>query len=552
MRPGAFVASTIALLGVVALFAQDWSSMPRAAVIGPALDEIRADDIAAHIRFLADDLLEGRGPSTRGGRLAAAYLATQLESLGYAPAGDSGTYFQDVAIVESRVDPSFTLTAGRAPPLAYLRDVVASSGLQEPRVAVDGELVFVGYGIVAPEYQWNDYAGVDVKGKVALIMVNDPPATPEEPQLFAGRAMTYYGRWTYKFEEAARQGAAGAILIHTPESATYPWQVVQASWTGTLYSLPAAAGEPALALRAWVTNEAAVDLARRAGKDVDVLRAAAQHRGARPQPLGLRVSATIVQTVERRTAQNVVGVLAGTNPREGIIYSAHYDHLGMTERKPGESADVDRIYNGAVDNASGVAGTLEVAQAFARAPTRPRRSVYVMFPTAEESGLLGSAWFAAHPSLPADAWAANINIDGLNLAGPARDIVLLGAERSSIGTIASDLAARHGRVVGPDPEPERGYFFRSDHFSLAKVGIPAVSAGESVDFIGRDPGFAKRVHDDYNERRYHQPSDQFQTDWNFEGAVEDMRLLAELGWRLASTSVMPAYHRDEQFARMRR
>jgi Zn-dependent M28 family amino/carboxypeptidase len=552
MRPGAFVATGVVALAVVALFAQDHASMPRATAIGPALDEIRADDIAAHIGFLADDLLEGRGPSTRGGRLAAAYLATQLASLGYAPAGDHGTYFQDVAIVESVVDPSFTLAAGKGPSFSYLRDVVASSGLQEPRVSVDGELVFVGHGIVAPEYKWNDYAGIDMKGKVALIMVNDPPATADEPQLFAGRAMTYYGRWTYKYEEAARQGAAGAILIHTPESATYPWQVVQASWSGTLYSLPAASGEPALALRAWVTNDVAVEIVRRAGQDLDALRAAARRRGAPPRPLGVRVSATINQRVQRRTAQNVIGVLAGANPKEGIIYSAHYDHLGTSEPKPGERADADRIYNGAVDNASGVAGTLEVAQAFARAPTRARRSVYVLFPTAEESGLLGSAWFAAHPALPADAWAANINIDGLNLAGPAHDLVLLGAERSSIGDVASELAARHQRVVGPDPEPERGYFFRSDHFSLAKVGIPAVSAGESVDFIGKDPSFAKRMHDDYNERRYHQPSDEIQSDWNFEGAVQDMRLLAELGWRLANASTMPAYHPDEQFARLRR
>jgi len=550
-RIRASVAAAIVLAVVVVLFAQDRLGAPRVSLDGPALDEIRGDEIAAHIKFLSDDLLEGRAPSTRGGRLAASYLATQLATLGYGPAGDKGTYFQDVAILESVVSPSFTLTAGKGTPFTYRQDVVAFTGRQEPRVRVDGELVFVGHGIVAPEYKWNDYGGIDMKGKVALVMVNDPPATADEPQLFGGRAMTYYGRWTYKYEEAARQGAVGAVLIHTPESATYPWQVVQSSWTGTLYSLPPSAGEPTLALKAWVTNDAATEIVRRAGKDLDSLRAAALKRGTAPQPLGISVSATIDQKVLQKISQNVIGVLPGTNPQEGIIFSAHYDHLGMAEPKPGEPADVDRIYNGAIDNASGDAGTLEIAQAFARARTRPRRSVYVMFPTAEESGLLGSAWFAAHPALPASAWAANINIDGLNFAGPARDIVLLGAERSSIGTVASELAARHQRVVGADPEPERGYFFRSDHFSLAKVGIPAVSIGEPVDFIGKDPGFAKRVHDEYNEKRYHQPSDEFQQDWNYAGAVQDMRLLAELGWRLANDPAMATYNPNEQFARPR-
>jgi Zn-dependent M28 family amino/carboxypeptidase len=550
-RIRASVAAAIVLAVVVVLFAQDRRGAPRVSLDGPALDEIRGDEIAAHIKFLSDDLLEGRAPSTRGGRLAASYLATQLATLGYGPAGDKGTYFQDVAILESVVSPSFTLTAGKGTPFTYRQDVVAFTGRQEPRVRVDGELVFVGHGIVAPEYKWNDYGGIDMKGKVALVMVNDPPATADEPQLFGGRAMTYYGRWTYKYEEAARQGAVGAVLIHTPESATYPWQVVQSSWTGTLYSLPPSAGEPTLALKAWVSNDAATEIVRRAGKDLDSLRAASLKRGTAPQPLGISVSATIDQKVQQKISQNVIGVLPGTNPQEGIIFSAHYDHLGTAEPKPGEPADADRIYNGAIDNASGDAGTLEIAQAFARARTRPRRSVYVMFPTAEESGLLGSAWFAAHPALPASAWAANINIDGLNFAGPAQDIVLLGAERSSIGTVASELAARHQRVVGADPEPERGYFFRSDHFSLAKVGIPAVSIGEPVDFIGKEPGFAKRVHDEYNEKRYHQPSDEFQQDWNYAGAVQDMRLLAELGWRLANDPAMPTYNPNEQFARPR-
>jgi Zn-dependent M28 family amino/carboxypeptidase len=518
---------------------------------GPAFDEIRGDQIAAHLKFLSHDLLEGRAPSTRGGQLAAEYLAAQLASLGYEPAGEGGTYFQNVSIQESVVDPSFTLTAGSGPPFAYLKDVVAFSGRLDPSVTAEGELVFVGHGIVAPEYRWNDYEGVDMKGKIALVMVNDPPAPAAEPSLFGGEALTYYGRWTYKYEEAARQGAAGAILIHTTESATYPWQVVQTSWSGTQYSLPPVPGMPTLALKAWVTEEAAHAIAKRAGKDLDALRTAALVRGAKPVPLGIRASGMIVQRVQQKTSPNVIGVLKGTNPREGVIYTAHYDHLGMADSKPGEAPTVDRIYNGAVDNASGCAGTLELAQALARAPMKPGRSIYVMFTTAEEAGLLGAEYFAAHPMLPANAWAANINIDTINLAGRARDIVLLGAERSTLGRVANQVAGDFGRVVGPDPEPGRGHFFRSDHFPLAKIGIPAVSLGDSKEFIGKDPAFAKRLVDQYVEKDYHQPSDEFHADWDYAGALDDLRLLAELGWRIANDRRMPAYNAGDQFARPR-
>ena len=518
---------------------------------GPAFDEIRGEQIAAHLKLLSHDLLEGRAPSTRGGQLAAEYLAAQLALLGYEPAGEGGTYFQNVAIQESTVDPSFTLTAGPGAPFAYLKDVVAVSSRLDPTVATEGELVFVGHGIVAPEYRWNDYEGVDMKGKIALVMVNDPPAPAAEPSLFGGEALTYYGRWTYKYEEAARQGAAGAILIHTNESATYPWQVVQTSWSGTQYSLPPVAGEPTLGLKAWVTDETARTIVSRAGKDLDALRKAALVRGAKPVPLGIRASGTIVQRVQQKTSPNVIGVLKGTNTREGVIYTAHYDHLGMADPKPGEAPNADRIYNGAVDNASGCAGTLELAQALARAPMKPGRSIYVMFTTAEEAGLLGAEYFAAHPVLPANAWAANINIDTINLAGRARDIVLLGAERSTLGRVATQIAGDFGRVVGPDPEPGRGRFFRSDHFPLAKVGIPAVSLGDSKEFIGKDPAFAKRLVDQFVEKDYHQPSDEFHTDWDYAGAIDDLHFLAELGWRIANDRRMPAYNAGDQFARPR-
>ena len=527
------------------------SSCAPSAPAGPALDEIEPAQLRAHLEFLSHDLLEGRAPSTRGGDLAAEYLAAQLALVGFEPGAADGTYFQHVAVMESVVAPSFTLRVGTGAPFKYLQDVVAFSGVHDSKVSTEGEVVFVGHGIVAPEYKWNDYEGVDIKGKIALVMVNDPPATADEPQLFAGTALTYYGRWTYKFEEAARQGAAGAILIHTDESATYPWQVVQTSWSGTQYSLPAQEGRPALQLKAWVTNAAATEMARRAGKDLEALRAGARMRGSKPVPFGIRASSTIMQTVEQKRSPNVIGVLKGAETKRALIYTAHYDHFGMRAPRPDDKPGSDRIFNGAIDNASGCAGVLEIAQAFARAPARPAHSVYVLFTTAEESGLLGAEYFAAQPVLPPAQWLANINIDSLNMAGRTKDLALLGAERSTLGKVAQTLAESRGRVIGGDPEPGRGYFFRSDHFPFAKVGIPALSLSDPTQYVGQDHGYAKKIRDYYNEVDYHQPSDEFQSAWDMTGAIEDMRLLAELGWAIANSSEVPAYNRGEQFARPR-
>lgn len=542
------------LLLVVALGACTQRQAPDApaASDGPSLDEIEPDHLAAHLRFLSSDLLEGRAPATRGGEIAAAYLADQLAAMGYAPAGDNGTYFQSLAIVESTVDPAFTLTAGGGATFKYFDDVVASSGVQEPEVDVRGELVFVGHGIVAPEYRWDDYAGVDMHGRIALIMVNDPPATAAEPDLFAGKALTYYGRWTYKYEEAARQGAVGAILIHTDASATYPWQVVQSGFTGTQYSVPVEPGQPVLRLEAWVRDEVAKAIVARAGHDLDALRRAADSRGARPVALDVPVSGHITQAIARKQSANVIGLLRGARtPDQGVMYTAHYDHFGVREMRAGDTPQTDRIFNGALDNASGCAGLLEVAQAFARARTRPVRSIYVVFTTAEESGLLGSEYLAAHLPLPAAQWAANINIDVLNVYGPATDIGLLGAERSTLGETAGALARQRGRVLTFDPAPERGYFYRSDHFPLAKVGVPAVSASESRDFTGPNAAELRKRAETYNDTDYHQPSDERQPWWDYRGAVADLRFYAELGWRVASTAGMPAYHPNEAFARPR-
>lgn len=524
------------------------ASAPAAA--GPAEQEIQARSIHARIEMLASDLFEGRAPATRGGELATAYLAAELAAIGLEPAGDNGTFFQQVPIVESTVERGFALgVPGRT--YRYFQDIVAFSGLEDPRVQVQGEVVFVGHGIVAPELKWNDYAGVDVKGKWVLVMVNDPPAPASEPTLFGGNALTYYGRWTYKYEEAARQGAAGALLIHTDESATYPWQVVQSSWTGTQYGLPPAPGAPALGVKAWVTNEAATDLVKRAGKNLDELRQAASVRGFTPVPLGIRAAATLQQKSARKTSPNVIGVLKGVNESQSVVFTSHWDHFGIREAQPGEP-DADRIYNGAYDNASGCAGLLEIAEAMARAGQKPPRSMYFVFTTAEESGLLGAEYFATHAPMPMASIAANVNVDGLNYLGPTRDIVLLGADRSSLGPLAEQLAKARQRVIGGDQHPERGYFFRSDHFPLAKVGVPALSISEPREFTGPNAAALLKRQEAYNSTDYHQPSDQRDPTWDFSGGVDDLRLLAQLAWRVAAETTMPTYNAGDQFANARR
>jgi Zn-dependent M28 family amino/carboxypeptidase len=522
---------------------------PASAPAGPAEDEIQDAALVQHVQTLASDEMEGRAPSTPGGQRAAEYIADQLEAIGVEPAGENGTYFQQVPIIESVVNRSFTLSVpGRT--YRYLEDVVAFSGTEQARAHVQGDVVFVGHGIVAPEQQWNDYAGANVRGKWVLIMVNDPPATAEEPDLFAGKALTYYGRWTYKFEEAARQGAAGAILIHTDESATYPWQVVQSSWSGTQYSLPTE-GVPALGIKAWMTNDAAVDLVRRGGHNLDRLRAAALTRGFKPVTLNLRAAATLQQRTTRKTSPNVIGVVRGTNERQGVVFTSHYDHFGIRDPQPGDPPDADRIFNGAYDNASGVGGLLLIAQSMAKAASPPARSMYFVFTTAEESGLLGAEYFVQHPVIPMDQVVANINVDGINYLGPSRDIVLLGADRSSLGPMAQTLAQERGRVVGEDQHPERGYFFRSDHFPLAKAGVPALSISEPREFTGPDADELRKKQEAYNTTHYHQPSDEYDPSWNFAGAVEDLKFLAQLAWRIAAQDEMPRYNEGDQFANVR-
>ena len=524
---------------------------PPAPPAGPAEDQITTESLTAHVKTVGSDEFEGRAPATPGGEKTQNYLAEQLKTLGVAPGAADGTYFQQVPIVESVVDRNFVLSIpGNT--YRYYNDVVAFSGLERPRVQVQGEVVFVGYGINAPELKWNDYAGVDVRNKWVMIMVNDPPAPSDEPTLFGGAALTYYGRWTYKFEEAARQGAAGALLIHTDESATYPWQVVQSSWSGTQYSLPPQPGEPALGVKAWITNEAARDLARRGGRNLDTLREAASKRGFKAVPLNTRAAATLTQKTNRKTSANVIGVVKGTSKADqAVVYTAHWDHFGTRAPLPADKPDTDRIYNGAYDNASGVAGVLEIAKAFARAPQKPERSIYVVFVTAEESGLLGSSFFVANPPIAMDKVAANINIDGVNYLGPTSDMVQLGSDRSTLGSMVETILKDRGRTLGKDQHPERGYFFRSDHFPFAKAGVPALSLSEPQQFTGANAAELKKKQEEYNGKDYHQPSDEYDPAWDFSGGVNDMRVLAQLGWRVANQPEMPRYNEGDQFGQIR-
>ena len=517
----------------------------------PAEGEITVDSLTTHIKVLASDEFGGRAPATPGGIKTTEYLARELAALGIEPGAPDGTFFQQVPIVESVAERSFVLSVpGNT--YRYYTDIIAVAGTEKPRTQVQGEVVFVGYGINAPELNWNDYASVSVRGKWVMIMVNDPPAPADEPTLFGGPALTYYGRWTYKYEEAARQGAAGALLIHTDESATYPWQVVQSSWSGTQYALPPQAGAPALGIKGWITDAAAKDLARRGGRNLDTMREAASKRGFKAMALNTKAAATLMQRSSRKTAPNVIGVLKGTNPAEAVIYSAHWDHFGTREPLPTDTPGTDRIYNGAYDNASGCAGLLEIAKAFTKSPQKPGRSIYFAFVTAEESGLLGSGFLAANPPMPMDKVAANINVDGVNYLGATKDMIQLGSDRSTLGPMIEGILKERGRVLGADTHPERGYFFRSDHFPFAKVGVPALSLGEPKEFTGPNGAALLAKQEAYNGKDYHQPSDQYDPSWDFSGGVDDLRALAQLGWRVAMQPDMPKYYAGDQFAQVRK
>jgi Zn-dependent M28 family amino/carboxypeptidase len=524
------------------------ATVPAAPVSSPL---ITAERLRGHIRFLSSDLLEGRGPASRGDALAEQYIAAQMEALGLEPAAPDGTYFQpfDIVGVTSQNPPVLSaVRAGRTVDLRFHEDYIAVSGVQEPEAAVDNaEVVFAGYGIVAPEYQWNDYK-TDVRGKVVLVMNNDPE---DDPSLFAGKTRLYYGRWDYKYESAATAGAAAVFIIHTVPSAGYPWQVVQSSWTGEQFQLPDP-GTPHTRIQGWVTEDAARKLVELGGQDLDRLRALAQSRSFTPVSLGVHLSARLVNTVTSKKTANVLGRLPGADPqrrKEAVVYTAHHDHLGVkADAKPGE----DAIYNGAYDNASGVAALLTIAEAMSSLSPRPGRSVLFAAVAAEEQGLLGSEFLAAHPPLPVGRLAADINIDGVNILGRARDIEMIGFGKSTIDDVVQELVKSQGRVLLPDQMPDRGFFYRSDQFNFAKVGVPAAYLHGGTDVIGKPPGWGKKRHEEFYDKDYHQPSDELRPDWDFVGAVDDVQLLYQLGAALANAPEMPRWRPGDEFEAARK
>ncbi|HYH99263.1 M28 family peptidase [Hyalangium sp.] len=516
-----------------------------------AAQSIDASMLRGHVRFLAHDLLEGRGPGTRGDALAQAYIASQFEGLGLKPAGVGESYLQPFELVGITGHPdtlTFTTASGRTD-LKFHEEFIAVSGVQEPESRLEGsELVFVGHGIVAPEYAWDDFKGMDLRGKTLLILNSDPA---DDPALFAGRTRLWYGRWDYKYEQAAKVGAAGAIILHTTPSAGYPWQVVQTSWTGEQFELPATSG-PHMQVKGWTTEEATRRIVRMAGKELDALVAAAQRRDFQPVPLGVKVSTHFANHVRSRPTANVLGLLPGSDPKlaaEVVLYTAHHDHLGMKEGvKPGE----DAIYNGAVDNAVGVAALLTVARAFKALPKPPRRSILFAAVAAEEQGLLGSQYLAAHPPVPPGRIAININMDGANVLGRTRDVTIIGLGKSNVDAIITGLAKAQGRTVKADQLSDRGFFYRSDQFAFAKLGVPAAYFSSGMDFIGRPEGWGRQQREVWEARHYHQPSDELRPEWNLSGAVDDVRLYFLLGAHVARVTEMPRWNKGDEFEAPRR
>ncbi len=428
-------------------------------------------------------------------------------------------------------------------------DTVLWTETQQPTVDVKGEVVFVGYGAVAPEYGWDDYKGQDMSGKVLLMLVNDPPS--EDPAHFGGVAMTYYGRWTYKYEIAARKGAAGAILIHTDQSAGYGWDVVRAGWSGEQFSNELDPAGPApLKLASWIREGVARDLLAAAGQDLDALRAAAARGDFAPVPLGLEASAHIVTKARKIDTTNVIGYVPGTDEAlkdQAVIVGAHYDHLGIGD--PDDSGDT--IYNGAYDNASGVAALLDLARAFRLATVKPRRSVVFIALAAEEEGLLGSKYYAGHPTFPAGKIAANFNLDGVSVMGVTEDMIMLGGERSSLEGIIAEAAEKFGFQVKPDAHPEQGFYYRSDHFNFAKIGVPSVSIEHGMTFAGKEPGWGEAMWKQYNETKYHRPSDEYDAGWDLDGAEKTAKITFYMAYRAAMDDAMPVWKPGDEFESIR-
>lgn len=517
-----------------------------------AAQNITVEALLNHIKILASDEFQGRGPSTAGEEKTLAYLKEQFRQMGVKP-GNGDSYFQEVPLVELTADPNMPLTIerkGEKIVLSYGTDFIAATRQVQERITLKNTpLIFVGYGINAPEYGWNDYEGLDVKGKTVVMLVNDPGYATGDSTLFNGKSMTYYGRWTYKYEEAARQGAAAAIIIHETGAAGYPWGVVQNSWSGPQYHLVTADKNMSRCkAEGWVTNENARKIFQMAGLDLEQLATSAAQRGFRARPMGITASLTIRNTIRYATSHNVVALLPGSDrANEYIVYTAHWDHFGVNPAlKP------DSILNGARDNATGVSALLEIARSFSRLPRLPLRSIVFLAVTAEEQGLLGSEYYANHPLYPLAQTVANINMDAMNIFGKTKDITVVGYGNSELDDLVEEVAKEQGRYVRPDPEPEKGYYYRSDHFNLAKKGVPAIYTKVGIDHVDHGEQWMLEKLNWWTENHYHKPSDEYDPDyWNLSGMVDDTQLLFAVGYKLSNSDQFPNWREGNEFRAIR-
>ncbi|WP_420008741.1 M28 family metallopeptidase [Xanthomonas sacchari] len=504
-------------------------------------------DFAELVKTLSSDAFEGRGPGTPGEDKTVAYIRDQMQRIGLQP-GNGDSWFQDVAMTETTAAPGTTLTIahdGAARQLAFGTDMVVGTRTGQPEVKLDGsDMVFVGYGVDAPEQKWNDYAGQDWKGKTVVMFVNDPGFHTGDGSLFEGKRMTYYGRWTYKFEEAARKGAAAALIVHDTPGASYGWDVVKNSWSGAQYDLPAKDDpEPRIPVQGWITAEAAKQLFADAGLDLAQAYKDASKRGFKPVPLKAKLSVDLKSTIAEKTSRNVVGVLPGSSRAdEAVLYMAHWDHLGKHEGEPG-----DNIYNGAVDNATGVAGILEIAEAFAHQQPKPERSVVFLAVTLEESGLLGSKYYVAHPTFPLNKIAGVINLDAMPVAGRAKDLVVNGFGSSQLEDMLKPIAAAQGRVLHSEDAPQSGFYFRSDHFNFAKAGVPALYIDGGEDLVDGGIEAGRRAAAEY-AKRYHTPADEYDpATWKLDGVMDDLQAVYGVGKELAAGDSWPNWYPDNPF-----
>jgi Zn-dependent M28 family amino/carboxypeptidase len=515
--------------------------------IDAATASLNTDELIRDVKILSSDEFEGRFPASAGEEKTVAFLKEEFERVGLKP-GNGDSFFQEVPLVEITATPltDLDITGGDTPlEFAFEDDFVGLTLRVQEKVSVENsDMVFVGYGIVAPEYGWNDYEGIDVKGKTVVMLVNDPGFATQDPELFKGRAMTYYGRWTYKYEEAARQGAACAIIIHETEPAAYGWDVVRNGWTGPNFNLVSEDGNASrCAVESWITLEAGRKIFEAAGKNFGELKNAAAEKGFKAIPLGLKASCSFENKIRNAVSRNVVGLLPGSERAdEFVIYTAHWDHFGRNPNLEG-----DQIFNGALDNATGTSALIELAEAFQKLGAPPRRSILFMAVTAEEQGLLGSEYYATHPIYPLTKTAADINMDALNIYGRMKDIRIVGYGQSELDDYVKAYAESVGRVVLPDPTPEKGSFYRSDHFPFAKQGVPALSAGSGVQHLEKGEGWGMAQREKYVRERYHKPSDEFDDTWDLSGLQDELHMYFMLGYRLSMESTFPNWKEGSEF-----